>query len=196
MKNFMNYLLIALIAIPVISFSQDDEEVNAGEVFIDGTIGLDDEGLYLETADCLYPGKWRLGGVADENTGDKKADKAAKKQNKKVAKTNKKLTKQVTKAGGSMENMQVKGTFGTKEGFFSPIKRWKPLSEPVLFSSVAAIASYKVLNLDMLTSMKTLTAGVLSTTTFSSGDRITFRVTQIGSGNTGSGLRFMFNCKV
>ena len=57
--------------IPVISFSQDDEEVNAGEVFKDGTIGLDDEGLYLETADCLYPGKWRLGGVADENTGDK-----------------------------------------------------------------------------------------------------------------------------
>ena len=42
----------------------------------------------------------------------------------------------------------------------------------------------------------TITAGVLSTTTFSSGDRITFRVTQIGSGNTGQGLRFMFNCKV
>ena len=42
----------------------------------------------------------------------------------------------------------------------------------------------------------TMTAGVLSTTTFAAGDRITFRVTQIGSGNNGQGLRFMFNCKV
>ena len=41
-----------------------------------------------------------------------------------------------------------------------------------------------------------MTAGVISTTTFSSGDRITFKVTQIGSTIAGKGVRFMLNCKV
>jgi len=41
----------------------------------------------------------------------------------------------------------------------------------------------------------TITAGVLSVTTFSSGDRVTFKVTQIGSSTTGKGLRFMLKCK-
>ena len=41
-----------------------------------------------------------------------------------------------------------------------------------------------------------MTAGTLSTTTFSSGDRITFKVTQIGSSAVGQGVRFMLNCKV
>jgi len=40
-----------------------------------------------------------------------------------------------------------------------------------------------------------MTAGVLSTTAFVSGDRITFKVTQIGSGVAGSGVRFMLKCK-
>lgn len=40
----------------------------------------------------------------------------------------------------------------------------------------------------------TLTAGVLSTTTFVAGDRVSFKVTQIGSGN--QGLRFMMKCSV
>ena len=42
----------------------------------------------------------------------------------------------------------------------------------------------------------TMTAGVISTSTFSSGDRITFKVTQIGSSAVGQGVRFMLNCKV
>jgi len=41
-----------------------------------------------------------------------------------------------------------------------------------------------------------LTAGVLSTTDFAAGDRVTFRVTQVGSGTAGTGLRFMMKCKV
>ena len=41
-----------------------------------------------------------------------------------------------------------------------------------------------------------LQAGVLSTTNFVAGDRVTFRVTQIGSGTAGTGLRFMMKCKV
>jgi hypothetical protein len=41
----------------------------------------------------------------------------------------------------------------------------------------------------------TITAGVLSVTTFVSGDRVTFKVTQIGSAITGQGVRFMLKCK-
>jgi len=41
-----------------------------------------------------------------------------------------------------------------------------------------------------------MSVGVLSTTTFVSGDRITFKVTQIGSSAPGQGLRFMLKCKV
>jgi hypothetical protein len=45
-------------------------------------------------------------------------------------------------------------------------------------------------------SAATMSAGVLSTTTFASGDRLTFKVTQIGSTVAGQGLRFMLKCKV
>ena len=41
-----------------------------------------------------------------------------------------------------------------------------------------------------------ITAGVLSTTTFVANDRITFKVTQIGSTIVGKGVRFMLKCKV
>ena len=40
-----------------------------------------------------------------------------------------------------------------------------------------------------------ITAGVLSTTTFVANDRITFKVTQIGSTIAGKGVRFMLKCK-
>ena len=41
----------------------------------------------------------------------------------------------------------------------------------------------------------TITAGVLSTTAFASGDRVTFKVTAIGSSAVGQGVRFMLKCK-
>jgi len=44
-------------------------------------------------------------------------------------------------------------------------------------------------------SATTITAGVLSTTAFVSGDRVTFKVTQIGSAITGQGVRFMLKSK-
>ena len=40
-----------------------------------------------------------------------------------------------------------------------------------------------------------ITAGVLTTTSFVSGDRVTFKVTQIGSSAVGQGVRFMLKCK-
>jgi hypothetical protein len=43
--------------------------------------------------------------------------------------------------------------------------------------------------------LNTMTDGVRSVTTFASGDRVTFKVTQIGSGTVGKGLRFMLKCK-
>ena len=42
----------------------------------------------------------------------------------------------------------------------------------------------------------TLTAGVLSTTTFVAGDRISFKVTQIGSTVAGAGVCFTLKCRV
>jgi hypothetical protein len=44
-------------------------------------------------------------------------------------------------------------------------------------------------------STNAMTVGVLSTTAFVSGDRVTFKVTQIGSTIAGSGVRFMLKCK-
>ena len=44
-------------------------------------------------------------------------------------------------------------------------------------------------------STNAMTAGVISTTAFASGDRVTFKVTQIGSTIAGSGVRFMLKCK-
>ena len=41
-----------------------------------------------------------------------------------------------------------------------------------------------------------ITVGVLSTTTFVANDRITFKVTQVGSTIVGKGVRFMLKCKV
>ena len=45
-------------------------------------------------------------------------------------------------------------------------------------------------------SSTTATAGVLSVTTFAANDRITFKVTSIGSSEAGEGLRFTLRCKV
>ena len=47
-----------------------------------------------------------------------------------------------------------------------------------------------------LNSQTLTTAGVISVTTFISGDRITFKINQIGSSAAGRGLRFMLKCKV
>ena len=45
-------------------------------------------------------------------------------------------------------------------------------------------------------STATHTAGVLSVTTFTAGDRMTFKVTQKGSSAAGQGVRFTLKCKV
>ena len=47
-----------------------------------------------------------------------------------------------------------------------------------------------------LNSQTLTTAGVISVTTFISGDRITFKINQTGSSTVGRGVRFMLKCKV
>jgi len=41
-----------------------------------------------------------------------------------------------------------------------------------------------------------MTAGTLTTSNFTAGQKLTFKVTQVGSGTAGAGLRFMLNCRV
>ena len=41
-----------------------------------------------------------------------------------------------------------------------------------------------------------ISPGTLSTTSFASGDRVRFEITQIGSSAPGQGIRFMLKCKV
>ena len=50
-------------------------------------------------------------------------------------------------------------------------------------------------NKPYFSSSSSMTAGVLSTTTFASGDRITFKITVIGA-TPGKGIRFTLKCKV
>jgi len=50
-------------------------------------------------------------------------------------------------------------------------------------------------NKPYFSSSSSMTAGVLSTTTFSSGDRITFKITVVGS-TPGQGIRFTLKCKL
>ena len=45
-------------------------------------------------------------------------------------------------------------------------------------------------------SSSTHPAGVFSVTTFVAGDRITFKVTQVGSGTAGQGVRIALKCRV
>ena len=159
MKNLFTYTLLFLY--PFLIFSQDEEVTDGKDLFLDGVVKLTENGLVLETADCLWPGTWSLGGVENENTGDKKADKLAKKQNKKVAKTLKKWEKRVTKADGKIDGMQVRGVFGSREGFFSPTKMWKPMTEPKPWDATYNVAAYTA-----LTNLTNLTATLDLVSTF------------------------------
>ena len=125
-------LLLLFFFTPFALLAQDDTEDAAGIVYIEGTLKIDDKGVYLESSDCLYRGNYYLGGVLSEDTGDKKINKANKKANKKVAKSVKKISKQISKAENqTLVNQEIKGFFGEKEGVLSPEKVISPMFEPV-----------------------------------------------------------------
>ncbi|MBT6808625.1 MAG: hypothetical protein HOA52_03960 [Flavobacteriales bacterium] len=132
MNTIFSCMLLLIFSNPVSLLAADDTDDAAGVVFIEGTLKIDDQGVYLESTDCLYQGKYYLGGVLDENTGDKKVDKANKKSNKKVAKQIKETASKVGKAENkTLTNQEIKGFFGAREGYLSPVKVISPMFEPI-----------------------------------------------------------------
>ena len=131
-KRAFSIILMFFIVNPTVLFAQDDTEDAAGVVYLEGSLKMDDQGVYLESADCLYQGKFYLGGVLSEDTGDKKANKKNKKANKKSAKKIKKTAKKVKKAENqTLVNQEIKCTFGEREEYISPLKVISPKYEPV-----------------------------------------------------------------
>ena len=132
MNTIFSCMLLLFFSNPVSLFANDDTDDAAGVVFIEGTLKIDDQGVYLESTDCLYPGKYYLGGVLNENTGQKKDDKANIKSNKKVAKQIKKTASMIGKAENkTLTNQEIKGFFGAREGYLSPVKVISPMFEPI-----------------------------------------------------------------
>ena len=84
------------------------------------------------------------------------------------------------------------GSFDGEVGFISTASAGQPIicdvekNGTTIYSSKPAFAA----------GSSTLTSGTLTTSSFVSGDRITFRLTQIGSTTVGQGLRFMLKTRV
>ena len=133
MRKFYNLMIVAVLSsVTMYGQGNKDTEDAVGIVFIEGNLKMDDKGIYLESTDCVYSGKYYLGGVLSEDTGDKKADKTNKKANKKVAKAIKKTSKKIAKAENqTLVNQEIKGFFGEREGFISPEKVTGPMFEPI-----------------------------------------------------------------
>ena len=137
MTRFLQqYLTLSLCFLMSISIIAQDVEQERDVMFLQGQVVLSEDGkeVYLETQDCAYAGKYYFGGIAKEDTGDKKLDKKAAKDNKKAAKKLKKYIKKASKApNGVMVDMEVKGMIGEVNGrnMISPIKVINPLKPPV-----------------------------------------------------------------
>jgi len=132
MKILISCMIGIFLSSPLLLLAQGDTENAAGIVFIEGDLKIDDGGLYLQSSDCVYRGKYYLGGVLPEDTDDKKVNKVNKKVNKKVAKAIKKTASAVSKAKDkTLANQEIKGFFGEREGFISPEKVTGPMFEPI-----------------------------------------------------------------
>jgi hypothetical protein len=84
------------------------------------------------------------------------------------------------------------GTFQGEEGYIDTVCTGQNLICDVMKNGTTIYASTKP---QFAASATAITAGVLTTTSFVSGDRVTFKVTQIGSSAVGQGVRFMLKCK-
>ena len=87
------------------------------------------------------------------------------------------------------------GTFVGEEGYIDTVCTGAALIVDIMKNGTTIYASTKPQFADGVSDNK-ITAGVITTTTFVSGDRITFKVTQIGSGNAGQGVRITLKCRV
>ena len=85
------------------------------------------------------------------------------------------------------------GTFVGEAGYVDTVATGAILIVDIMKNGTTIYASTKP---QFAISATGLTAGVLTVTTFAAGDRITFKVTQIGSTAAGQGIRFTLKCKV
>ena len=84
------------------------------------------------------------------------------------------------------------GIFQGEAGYIDTVCTGANLICDVMKNGTTIYASTKP---QFAASATAITAGVLTTTSFVSGDRVTFKVTQIGSSAVGQGVRFMLKCK-
>ncbi len=85
------------------------------------------------------------------------------------------------------------GTFVGEEGYIDTVCTGAALIVDIMKNGTTIYASTKP---QFAVSTNVITAGVITTTTFVAGDRITFKVNSIGSTVAGKGVRFMLKCKV
>ena len=85
------------------------------------------------------------------------------------------------------------GTFVGEVGYIDTVCTGAALIVDIMKNGITIYASTKP---QFAISTSTITAGVITTTTFVAGDRITFKVNSIGSTIAGKGVRFMLKCKV
>ena len=85
------------------------------------------------------------------------------------------------------------GTFVGEVGYIDTVCTGAALIVDIMKNGTTIYASTKP---QFAVSTNVITAGVITTTTFVAGDRITFQVNSIGSTIAGKGVRFMLKCKV
>jgi hypothetical protein len=84
------------------------------------------------------------------------------------------------------------GTFVGEEGYIDTVCTGTPVIVDIEKNGTSIYSTKP----QFAVSINVITAGVLSTTTFVAGDRITFKVTAVGDPVIGKGVRFMLKCKV
>ena len=88
------------------------------------------------------------------------------------------------------------GTFVGEEGYIDTVCTGQVLIVDIEKDTGSDFASIYSTKPQFAVSTNVITAGVITTTTFVAGDRITFQVNSIGSTIAGKGVRFMLKCKV
>ena len=87
------------------------------------------------------------------------------------------------------------GTFVGEVGYIDTVCTGAALIIDIMKNGTTIYASTKPQFADGVSDNK-ITAGVITTTDFVAGDRITFKVNSIGYTVAGKGVRFMLKCKV
>jgi len=131
MKNLTNIFVIISMITPLLCFSQVEENASSGKVKLEGSIGLDANGVFFESTDCMNNGKFYFSPILPIDTDDKKTNKKNAKSNKK---TQKKIDKYAKSLGNNvLTNVTVSCLMGTgdNEGKISFGTITYPIAKPV-----------------------------------------------------------------